>query len=267
MRLAVFFSVLLIGCASPSGQFLDAAKQYGFENQVQQGKPYLHRLFLNSLAQKSRPPYEELHVYLDGDGTPFINSNIPSDDPTARQFLILDLLSKDKKPAILLGRPCYYGFHDSAGCQSSLWTSARYSQDVVNSLVFTLQQWLKIKPAMRLVFIGHSGGGTLATLFAAYFPQTSDLITIAGNLDIKAWCDYHGYTSLSDSLNPIENAHVPVAVKQLHLVGNNDQNVLAQFNEKFSQRYQNSHVFIFDGYNHTCCWADMWEKFLEHELK
>ena len=261
MRLAVFLSLLLIGCASPSLQFLDAAKYYGFKNELQSGQPYLHRLFLNSAAQQNLPFYEELHVYLDGDGTP------SSDDPTARQPLILDLLSKDTQPAIVLGRPCYYGLQDSFGCSSSLWTSARYSRDVVSSLVFTLQHWLKNKSTTRLVFIGYSGGGTLVTLLAEHFPQTSSIVTIAGNLDIRAWCDYHHYSPLLESLNPIESAHISPSVRQFHLIGKQDNNVRPKFIERFSRHYQNSQVLLFNDFEHGCCWADVWEEFLQATLK
>lgn len=268
MRLVTFFCLLVMtGCASPSRQFLDVARQYGLESELQQGNPYLHRLFLNPLAQKKSQSYDELHVYLDGDGMPWASSNFSSEDPTTRQHLILDLLSKDKKPAILLGRPCYYNLHNSIGCQSSLWTSGRYSQEVVTSLVFALQQWLKTRPAVRLIFIGYSGGGALVTFLAPYFPQTSAIVTIAGNLDVRAWCKYHNYNPLLNSLNPIDVAQIPLTVRQFHLAGTQDDNVPAEFIKKFSQHYQNSFFFSFENFDHNCCWAEMWTNFLENTLK
>lgn len=266
MQLAAFLSLLLMGCASPSMQFLNAATQYGFANEIQQGKPYLHRIFLNSAAQQVVSQIDELHVYLDGDGTPFLTSNQPADDPTSRQPLILDLLAQDKKPALLLGRPCYYALQNSIGCHALLWSSARYSQTIIDSLVFTLQQWLKIKSATRLVFIGYSGGGTLATFLAGYFPQTTVVVTIAGNLDIHAWSEYHHYSPLLTSRNPIEFAQIPLHVKQFHLAGEQDENVLPEFIKAFSHKYPNSTYLTFNKFAHECCWRDMWEHFLTNVL-
>ncbi len=262
MRLAAFLSLLLMSCASSSTQFLNAATQYGFTNEIQQGRPYFHRVFLNSAAQLVSSQIDELHIYLDGDGSPFLNFNQPSDDPTSHQHLILDLLSKDTNPAILLGRPCYYALQESMGCKESLWTYSRYSQDVISSLVFTLKQRLKIKPATHLVFIGYSGGGTLVTFLASYFPQTRAIVTIAGNLDIQSWANYHHYSPLLYSLNPIELAHIPFQIKQFHLVGEQDTNISPKFIHDFSDKYQNSTVLTFHNFNHTCCWVDIWENFL-----
>lgn len=256
-----------MGCASPSTQFLNAATQYEFTNEIQQGKPYLHRIFSNAAAQHITSHFDELHVYLDGDGSPFLNANQPSDDPTSRQHLILDLLSKDKKPAILLGRPCYYSLQDSVDCNESRWTLARYSQKIIHSLVFTLQQWLKIKPATHLVFIGYSGGGTLVTFLAGYFSQTRAMITIAGNLDVRAWADDHHYSPLKDSLNPIESAQISPKITQFHLAGGQDNNVSAESIKHFSEKYPNSTFLLLNDFNHTCCWVDMWENFLNSMLK
>jgi hypothetical protein len=261
------FGLLLTGCVSPSSQFLETAKQYNFKSELQQGTPYLHHLLLNSFAQQNHFGFEELHVYLDGDGTPFTHFNFPAEDPTARNHLILDLLAKDKKPAILLGRPCYYESQKNIECQPVLWTSERYSQKVITSLVFALQQWLKTKPATRLVFIGYSGGGALVTFLAQYFPQTSVIVTIAGNLDVQAWCEYHHYNPLQNSLNPIESSHIPFQVKQFHLAGEQDKNVLPLFIKNFSAEYLNSTFLSFKNFDHNCCWAEIWENFLESTLK
>jgi hypothetical protein len=267
MRSAAFLSLLLMGCVSPSTQFLNAALQYGFQNEIYQGKPYLHRIFSNLAVQQTTSQIDELHVYLDGDGSPFLNSNQPSDDPTSCQHLILDLLSQDTKPAILLGRPCYYALQKSSECKESLWTSARYSQEIINSLVFTLEQFLKTKPATRLVFIGYSGGGALAVFLAGHFSQTLAVVTIAGNLDVQSWTDFHHYSALQSSLNPIESAQIPSKIKQFHLAGGQDKNVSAKFIKHFSEKHPNSTFLLFDDFNHSCCWIDAWQDFLTSALK
>lgn len=252
---------LLTSCASPTLQFITVAGQYGFTSELHQGQLYMQRLFLNSFAQ-NRNFYDELHVYLDGDGTPWETMNSPAEDPTARSPIIIELISKDKKPAILLGRPCYYGMQNTKNCQPSVWTSHRYSRDVVANLVFVLQQFLKRKSANRLVFVGYSGGGALVTLMAGLFPQTSAIITISANLDTQAWCEYHNYQPLTESLNPIEAAELPLNIKQIHLAGTQDKNVPSEIIQSFSKRYNGRFISI-NEYTHDCCWTEMWSSFLE----
>lgn len=256
------FSLLLAGCTAPSLQFISAAEQHGFSHELRQGLNYPHRLFFNALAQQSHS-YDELHVYLDGDGTPWETANSPAKDPAARNPLILELLSKDNKPSILLGRPCYYGVQNTLSCRPSVWTSHRYSPEVIASLVFVLQDFLKKKSSNRLVFIGYSGGGALATLIAGAFMQTDMIITIAANLDTRLWCEYHHYQPLNESLNPIESAKIPNNIKQFHLTGMQDENVPPTIAQNFSNRFANSSYLIINDYNHNCCWEDMWANYLE----
>ena len=68
-------------------------------------------------------------------------------------------------------------------------------------MALALTQWLKHHSARQIVFIGYSGGGTLATLLVEHFPQTRAVVTIAGNLDVKAWTEYHNYEPLFLSIN------------------------------------------------------------------
>jgi pimeloyl-ACP methyl ester carboxylesterase len=256
-----FVFILLTSCASPSTKFLETAEKYGFSTNLEQGKPYLHRVFLNHAAQQKNF-YEELHVYVDGDGTPFETANFPAQDPTARNSLILDLLFQDKTPAILLGRPCYYGLQLSTNCSPELWTAQRYSNEVVESLVLSLQQFLKKRPTKNLVFIGYSGGGTLVTFLTSHFPQTRSVVTIAGNLDTQAWCDFHDYFPLQESLNPIQQAKIPVEIKQFHFAGLADENVPAEMIKHFSLRQKNSRYIELENFTHECCWADKWANLL-----
>jgi len=261
-----FVFTLLAGCASPSTKFLETAEKYGFSTHLQQGKPYLHRVFLNLAAQQAMI-YEELHVYLDGDGTPFETANFPAQDPTARNPLILDLLFQDKTPAILLGRPCYYGLQFSTNCSPELWTTQRYSREVVESLVFSLRQFLKKRSATNLTFIGYSGGGALVIFLASYFPQTGSIVTIAGNLDTQAWCDFHDYLPLQESLNPTKQAKIPVEIKQFHFAGLADENVPAKMIERFSLHQKNSRYIPLENFTHECCWAERWGDLLRQIRK
>jgi predicted esterase len=263
----LFICLLLLaqGCATPSEKFLDTAMQLGLSNQLQAGSPYQHRLFVNDQASRSNA-IQELHVYLDGDGTPWTAGISIADDPTPRNPLVLRMMAKDPKPAVLLGRPCYYGLNKTPLCNESLWTSHRYAAEVVASMAAALRQWAATKKIDRLVLIGYSGGGALATLLAAPLKNTDTIITIAANLDIVAWSHFHHYLPPTDSLNPITDARIPANIRQFHLAGLQDENVPAEIIESFSQTQKNAEYLTMPDYDHSCCWLDFWPDFLKNRL-
>ena len=258
-------SHFLSGCATPSERFITKATALNFNLQELNGVPYSHRLFVNAKAMHAYD-LEELHVYLDGDGTPWKSNLRIADDPTPRNPLILELMKIDQAPAILLGRPCYYGLNLSHDCNNSLWTSHRYSKEVLNSMLATLKQWLSTRRVKRVVLIGFSGGGTLAALLAPDLDNLSTLVTISANLDIKAWSDYHGYLQPSGSLNPIRDAQIPATIRQIHLAGQKDDNVPADIVRSFSAIQHNALYLPYPEYDHACCWPDIWESFLKTYL-
>jgi len=258
-------ALLTLGCATPSEKYLDAATQLGLNNELLAGSPYQHRLFVNGQASRSET-IQELHVYLDGDGTPWTAGVRIADDPTPRNPLVLRMMAKDTTPAVLLGRPCYYGLNKTSPCNESLWTSHRYAAVVVDSMAAALRRWMATKKIDRLVLIGYSGGGSLATLLAAHLKNTSAIITIAANLDVNAWSHFHKYLPPTGSLNPITDARIPSNVRQFHLAGLQDDNVPANIIESFSQTQKNAEYLTMPDYDHACCWLDMWSEFLRTRL-
>lgn len=264
--LALSALLMLQGCATPAEKFIGAATQSGFSHQELDGTPYKHLLFVNQEAKRANP-IEELHVYLDGDGTPWKSGTRIADDPTPRNPLILEMMEKDHSPALLLGRPCYYGLNLSHLCNNTLWTSHRYSKAVVDSMLEALEHWMATRKINRLVLIGFSGGGALATLLASRLKNVSTVITVAANLDIKAWSDHHGYLQPSGSLNPMLAARIPDHVRQIHLAGLKDDNVPAKIIEAFSSRQKNALYVPYSDYSHACCWTDIWPDILKTYLK
>lgn len=262
ISIVIAASLVLFGCATPSEKFIDTAKQFGFSLQELEGKPYRHRLFANSKAE-SGYAIRELHVYLDGDGTPWQAGTHIATDPTPRNPLILKLMRQDLAPAILLGRPCYYGLNGSPLCDNTLWTSHRYAATVVDSMQTALKRWSATKKIDRLVLIGFSGGGALATLLAPHLEKTTSIVTLAANLDIKAWSEYHGYILPAGSLNPISDAHIPPAIRQIHLAGLKDVNVPVAIIQSFSHAQKNALFLPQPNFDHNCCWVDIWPDILK----
>ncbi len=256
----LLLAVQLYGCATPSQRFSNMALEYGFSSAIE-SSTFQHRLYLNQAVYGSADK-KVLHVYLDGDGTPWRQQRWVAKDPTARNPLILELMALDKHPAILLGRPCYYGLNLAQTCHYKFWTSHRYSEVVRDSLVKALKQWLFKHPYQQVVLIGYSGGGTLAALMAPYITQTVKLITVAANLDVAAWSHYHGYQGLQDSLNPIEQPVLKPVITQLHLAGEEDETVPPEVVKAYSDKQKQTDLKVLNGFDHTCCWSKIWSKII-----
>src|SRR5262245_36969268 len=136
-------------------------------------------------------------------------------------------MALDPAPSVYLGRPCYHGLAASPGCESALWTASRYSPAVIDSMAGALRRILRTGGYNRVAWFGHSGGGALAVLLAPRFAETTDVVTIAANLEIDAWADLHGYARLAGSVNPAREPPLAPAIRQRHYVGADDRRVPA----------------------------------------
>ncbi len=257
----IFCSGLIAACATPAENFKKTAFHHGFVEQEIQGKGFRHKVYANAKALDGRQ--RVLNVYLDGDGKPFKNALTLAADPTSRNHLILDLMAADNQPALMLGRPCYHGFSlGSAVCDARFWTSARYSKQVVESMIAALKNWLERHPFENILLAGFSGGGTLAVLMADKIPEVTAIITIAANLDTAAWSKHHGQPALKDSLNPIEHPPLKKEISQLHLAGAKDEQVPAFIGKAYTDRQENASFRIYEDFTHHCCWPDLWKTVL-----
>jgi pimeloyl-ACP methyl ester carboxylesterase len=249
--LALLTPALLGGCATPAERYFAIADESGLVRQVVGGTGMRHVLFWKSRGA----PSPVLHVYIDGDGTPNIGSYAMA-DPTPRNPLMLRLLSLDRGPAVLVGRPCYHGLATDAGCRPALWLDERYSEAVVDSMAAVVQQLLAAGPYRRIAWFGYSGGGSLAMLLAARIPETAAVITLGANLDIDTWSTAHGARRLDGSLNPARQPALPASVFQRHYAGGRDKSVPLQATR--NGLGPNVPITVIPDYDHSCCWADLW---------
>jgi hypothetical protein len=257
---AALFVVLLAACAAPSERCDRRAGALGFTSIVLEGDGFRHRAYLASPLQRS----ETLHVYIEHDGTPWLDLTHPSDDPTPRAPLALELMAEDVGARLFLGRPCY--FEAQAGrdakCSPMVWTHLRYSPEVVGSMVAALRRFLALHPYRRVVLIGYSGGGTLAWLMAASVPETVEVVTVAANLDIDEWTRIHGYSRLAGSLNPALMPPLPTGIAQRHYVGGHDRNVPLSVVQSFARRHVEARIVELPDFDHECCWIERWPTLL-----
>lgn len=246
----------VVAC-SPAADFDRRAKMLRLDRFTVAGSGFEHVGY-----RKNRSKAGILHVYLDGDGTPSI-AGWPTQDPTPRRSLVLDLMVQDPAASVYLGRPCYHGLDSDVSCSRAYWTSARYSETVVASLENATRRILDEGSFDGVVWIGYSGGGTLAVLLALRFPETRAVVTIAANLDIDAWADLHGYERLVDSLNPATIAELPEDVLVRHYVGERDR-VVPPALTMAGVRGAGDEVVVSKGFDHVCCWAKRWPDILAH---
>jgi pimeloyl-ACP methyl ester carboxylesterase len=252
--------LMLFSCATPSEKFIRTADEMGFKGMIVDSGQFRHRIYVNKhIQQKTAQPV--VHVYLDGDGTPWEKRRWITDDPTSRNYLILRMMGQDPSPAILLGRPCYLGLSLSTACHSKYWTSHRYSQKVVSGMIKALNSWLQSRHYKKVVLMGYSGGGVLAMLMAPDIKSIDSVVTVAANLDVVAWSQMHGYSPLSGSLNPADFS-LPVEIKQFHLSGGRDDVVPESIVKKIAKKNSQAKFMLFEQYTHQCCWDDNWSRIL-----
>lgn len=259
VRVLIALSILwsLAGCAVSSGERIHSlASKNDYASSVEYSGGFSQVVFSNQMPLAANGA---LNIYLEGDGVPWQFKYFISPDPTPRNPLMLDLMSLDRNASFYVGRPCYNGLHKSLLCEPKYWTSSRHAKVIVDSMAGTIAKLRKQSGATRINLFGFSGGGAMAMLIAAQLPNTQSLVTIAGNLDLRAWTLLHGYSPLYGSLDPATEPLLPVSIRQIHLMGEKDNNIPPAIVLKQVQRQSNSEYFIFDGFKHNGSWHKVWD--------
>ena len=224
----------------------------GLTPDIVQGTMYRHVTFV-----RTAPAAGPLYVFIEGDGSPWRSGGTRvAEDPTPHHPLALSLAAQTPASNIYLGRPCYFQARTDAACHPSVWTAERYSAQVVASMAAVINHNVAAHPARGIVLIGYSGGGVLAVLLAPLV-HASAVVTIAANLDVEAWAQWHRYTPLSGSLNPATQPPLD-SLREWHLVGDRDAVAPSRLNQRYLDRVSPDHVWHYPNFDHVCCWAQQW---------
>jgi hypothetical protein len=253
------FGLLLSGCASQKNLDQLVQERKLVKQTIDTGR-FTHLLIAPNTESAS---HDVLHIYIEGDGSPWLRKDAIAADPTPHNPLALKLMLQDPTPSIYLGRPCYFGLMNSPNCVPPVWTHLRYSEQVIDSMQAALEKYLQDNAYQHLTFIGYSGGGVIAMLLAKRFPQTNRLVTIAANLDIDAWTRYHNFSALSGSINPATQPPLPWSIQQTHYAGKRDKNVPVAIINYVSSRQPNSKMRTKENFDHICCWEKEWPDLLK----
>lgn len=243
---------------NPSEDFDFQATSHQLRKHVSAGK-----YFDLSVYENNNSGSGHLHVYIGGDGKPWLKNRYKSIDPTTRRMTTLALMAQDKSPAIYLGRPCYHSKGIGRGCSNKWWTSHRYSKKVVQDMYHVLDNYIAEHDIQTLTLIGFSGGGAIVMLLAPLVKQTAMVITINGNLDTDAWLRMHHYTPLSGSLNPALQTGLSKDIRQIHLIGLQDRNIPVDVIINQFAKQINTEIISYPEFTHHCCWQDIWATFLQ----
>jgi len=261
-RFVSWFAITLLtwsifGCSSAALKIDHYARANNYTRLAVSGQDYTHVIYMNEKNSGDR-----WHVYIEGDGLPWIAQRFVARDPTPKQSLMLKLMNQDPISSLYLGRPCYHGMITEPNCNPWLWTHGRYSEQVVTSMVSVLNKLIHSRHIKQITLIGHSGGGTLAVLMAERIKEVDTVITLAGNLDIRAWTEQHGYTTLKGSLNPAERTSLPQSIREYHFIGDKDQVIPQQAITQYVNQRPSACLNVIHNCTHLDCWENFWPPIL-----
>jgi predicted alpha/beta hydrolase family esterase len=242
---------------TPADRVDGMAADYGFARETVRGVRFEHVIYRRTAADVDGP----LHVYIEGDGSPYLDETTIARDATPRTPVMLELMALDGAPSLYVGRPCYFGLQAADGCTPVYWTVGRFNEEVVASMAAVIDRFRRARSADGLVLVGHSGGAALAVLLAQRLANVDAVVTVAGNLDTAAWTALHGYSPLDLSLNPSDRPLTAVPLV-LHLAGAEDDVVPAALIAAAAQKI-GGRVRVVPQMGHTCCWARAWPPVLD----
>ena len=205
-----------------------------------------------------------IKVYIEGDGLAWLNSYTVSENPTPINPIGLKLFLEDNSNCkVYLSRPCQY--LSKRNCSYKYWTNKRFSYVTINAYKTVLSKLKKRVYNKKFILIGFSGGGTIAALLAAQRNDIKTLITIAGNLNPKYWCEYHKISYLNGSLNPVFYSDKLEKIEQFHFVGGKDKIIPKVVSQSYLKNFYNKkHIHLIEVSNatHTKGWQKSWKEFL-----
>ncbi len=253
-----FLSLLLIlflnGCTAPDNKL-----RYQLENSHLTVNKIKTEFFEHNYVLNKQSSSKRLHIYIHGDGTPWIKGRWKAVDPSPSNFLTLQLMLQDTQNSLYLARPCYHGTVDQTACESKFWTSARYSKKVIDSMLRAIK--LLSYQYDEVILFGYSGGAVIATLVAEELEKATALVTIAGNLDIDQWAFTRRIKPLKESINPMAKPFENLPATTIHIVGENDTSVPMETTFGFAQKFESA-IWIYKEFGHICCWDMEWPKII-----
>ena len=209
---------------------------------------------------------DNMSIYIEGDGRAWETKYRLSDDPTPLNPVALKLAAVDPADNIAyIARPGQYSISGVPECDSKYWSGFRFAPEVVES-INRIIDILKEKSDVKYVeLVGYSGGGSIAVFVAAKRTDVIALRTVAGNLNINAFCTYHHVSKFEGSVDPLDFAQKVAHIPQRHFVGSIDKIVPFAIAESFVKMEGDKdcqRITVVDGVSHNDGWQKRWKELL-----
>ena len=246
----------ILGCAT-----IDISGKAGFT------KEYIKAGDFTLLSyQRFYKHSDTLNIYIEGDGRAWETKHRLSDDPTPSNPVALKLAALDPADNVAyIARPGQYSPTGIPECNSKYWSGYRFAPEVIDSFNTAIDILKEKSGAKYIKLIGYSGGGAIAVLVAAKRSDVSALITVAGNLNLKAFCAYHHVAQLHGSMDPMDVAKTVAHIPQRHFVGSKDKIIPFAIAESFvktegDKNYER--ITVVDDVSHNNGWQKHWKELL-----
>lgn len=262
------------GCSNLS-QRIESAEQLALENGFHR-KSYTTSLFSIVTFQRSDRKGNVITIYIEGDGRAWINRRRVSTNPTPDNPVALKLaITDNSNNVVYLARPCQFlVLNDEDNCSPEYWTSKRASTEVVTAINAVITQLKQEYRAEQIRLVGYSGGATLAAIISASREDVLDFRSVAGNLDIKAFTEYHGITPLHGSINPVSLGQELARVPQEHYYSSDDKVVTPALVEGYMTTLKQHDPNLtclssvrLDGISHGYGWQAYWSRLGKEVLR
>jgi len=235
-----------------------------------------HFTLKSYLSPKRSAPELPLIVYIEGDGSAWIDVNRISPDPTPQEPFMLSVALQDNTfDAVYIARPCQYVINEGKGinCQYALWTDGRFNEVVIADMNEAIDKVLKLKARRNVILVGGSGGATVAMLVAARRQDVAGIVSLAGLLNHTSWTQHHQITPLGQSLDTGRTTYSKItAIPQLHVMGQGDTiipNALTINEIEKMKKIIRARILyrIEPDMDHDCCWGAYWGKYHQPVLQ
>lgn len=218
------------------------------------------------IYQRFNRHFDNISIYIEGDGMAWENKHRLSDDPTPLNPVALRLAALDPADNLAyIARPGQYSFSGFPECDSKYWSGFRFAPEVINSFSRAIDTLKEKSGAKYVELVGYSGGGAIAVLVAAGRSDVVGVRTVAGNLDPKELSKYHRVSQLDGSKDPIDAAGKVAHIPQRHFVGSRDKIVPPSIAESFVRMEGDkgyARITVVDGVSHNHGWQKRWRELL-----
>jgi len=223
------------------------------------------------LWERIHQRYSSADVYIEGDGDSHATTKFAGGDPSPVNPVALDLASRDlAKNVVYIARPCQYRESpDQKACPQALWSTRRYSPEVIAAYNAALDEIKKRNDITDFNLIGYDGGANIAAALASERTDVTTLRTVAGVLNPSLVYDAKKDPLDGDSFSAMSVAGRLATLPQHHFIGAGDTTVAPAVYHSYRQAIGDSncvHYSFVQDADHERGWVEKWPDLLKQSV-